>query len=54
VLPDKITYDAQTTLGGSDDPLFNNEGEVRGINFAMVREYGGSNFAIRLATGSHF
>jgi DNA-binding response OmpR family regulator/S1-C subfamily serine protease len=46
ILPDKIVYDAQTTSGGSGGPLFNNEGKVMGINFAMVREFGGSNFAI--------
>ena len=46
VLPDKIVYDAQTTSGGSGGPLFNSEGKVIGINFAMVREFGGSNFAI--------
>jgi S1-C subfamily serine protease len=43
---DKIVYDAQTTSGGSGGPLFNHEGKVIGINFAMVREFGGSNFAI--------
>jgi len=32
-------------------PLFNNEGKVIGINFAMVREFGGSNFAIPVAYG---
>jgi len=51
VLPDKIVYDAQTTSGGSGGPLFNNEGRVIGINFAMVREFGGSNFAIPVAFG---
>ena len=51
VLPDKIIYDAQTTSGGSGGPLFNNEGKVIGINFAMVREFGGSNFAIPAAYG---
>jgi DNA-binding response OmpR family regulator/S1-C subfamily serine protease len=51
VLPDKIVYDAQTTSGGSGGPLFNNEGKVIGINFAMVREFGGSNFAIPVAYG---
>jgi S1-C subfamily serine protease/DNA-binding NarL/FixJ family response regulator len=51
VLPDKIVYDAQTTSGGSGGPLFNNEGKVIGINFAMVREFGGSNFAIPVAFG---
>ena len=52
VLPDKIVYDAQTTSGGSGGPLFNNEGKVIGINFAMVREFGGSNFAIPVGYGT--
>jgi len=51
VLTDKIVYDAQTTSGGSGGPLFNNEGKVIGINFAMVREFGGSNFAIPVGYG---
>jgi DNA-binding response OmpR family regulator/S1-C subfamily serine protease len=51
VLQDKIVYDAQTTSGGSGGPLFNNEGKVIGINFAMVREFGGSNFAIPVGYG---
>ena len=51
VLRDKIVYDAQTTSGGSGGPLFNNEGKVIGINFAMVREFGGSNFAIPIGYG---
>ena len=51
VLPDKIIYDAQTTSGGSGGPLFNNEGKVIGVNFAMVRDFGGSNFAIPIAFG---
>jgi serine protease Do len=51
VLADKIVYDAQTTSGGSGGPLFNDEGKVVGINFAMVREFGGSNFAIPVGYG---
>jgi serine protease Do len=51
VMPDKIVYDAQTTSGGSGGPLFNDEGKVIGINFAMVREFGGSNFAIPVGYG---
>ena len=51
VLPDKIIYDAQTTSGGSGGPLFNSEGKVIGINFAMVRDFGGSNFAIPITYG---
>ncbi len=51
VLPDKIICDAQTTSGGSGGPLFNSDGKVIGINFAMVRDFGGSNFAIPIAFG---
>jgi serine protease Do len=51
VLPDKIIYDAQTTSGGSGGPLFDSEGKVIGINFAMLRDFGGSNFAIPIRYG---
>ncbi|MGO9339209.1 MAG: trypsin-like peptidase domain-containing protein [Terracidiphilus sp.] len=51
VLRDKIVYDAQTTSGGSGGPLFNNEGKVIGINFAVLREFGGSNLAIPVDYG---
>jgi S1-C subfamily serine protease/DNA-binding NarL/FixJ family response regulator len=51
VLPDKIIYDAQTSVGGSGGPLFNSDGKVIGINFAMVRDFGGANFAIPIAYG---
>jgi S1-C subfamily serine protease/DNA-binding NarL/FixJ family response regulator len=46
VLPDKIIYDAQTASGGSGSPLFNAQGRVIGVNFAVMREFGGSNIAI--------
>ena len=46
VLADKIVYDAQTTHGGSGGPLFNAEGKVIAVNVAMLRDFGGSNFAI--------
>ena len=51
VLPDKIVYDAQTALGGSGGPLFNGKGKVIGINFAILPEFGGSNFAIPIGYG---
>jgi CheY-like chemotaxis protein/S1-C subfamily serine protease len=51
VLRDKIVYDAQTTSGGSGGPLFGNDGKVIGINFAIVRTFGGSNFAIPVGFG---
>lgn len=46
VLGDKIVYDAQTTSGGSGGPLFNSQGKVIGVNYAIVRGFGGSNLAI--------
>jgi len=51
VLRDKIVYDAQTTSGGSGGPLFNNQGKVIGVNFAILREFGGSNFTIPVGFG---
>jgi len=46
VLPDKIVFDAQTTSGGSGGPLFNKDGKVIGVTFAILKGFGGSNFGI--------
>jgi len=46
VLPDRIIYDAQTTVGGSGGPLFNAQGKVIGVNYAALAGFGGSNQAI--------
>lgn len=46
VLPDKIVFDAQTTSGGSGGPVFNKQGRVIGVTYAVLRGFGGSNFGI--------
>lgn len=46
VSTDKIVFDAQTTSGGSGGPLFNDEGKVIGVTYAVLRGFGGSNFGI--------
>jgi len=46
VLSDKIVFDAQTTSGGSGGPLFNRDGKVIGVTFAVLKGFGGSNFGI--------
>lgn len=46
VYADKIVYDAQTTSGGSGGPLFNQDGKIVGVTYAVLRGFGGSNFGI--------
>jgi DNA-binding response OmpR family regulator/S1-C subfamily serine protease len=46
VLTDRIVYDAQTTSGGSGGPLINQEGQVVGVTYAVVKGFGGSNFGV--------
>jgi len=46
VLNKRIIYDAQTTVGGSGGPLFNNKGEVVAINYGIFRGFSGANFGV--------
>ena len=49
VAADRLVYDAQTTSGGSGGPVFNNDGKVIGVNFAMLTGFSGSNFAVPIS-----
>ncbi|MDH3591184.1 MAG: trypsin-like peptidase domain-containing protein [Planctomycetota bacterium] len=42
----KLVYDASTTSGGSGGPVFGPDGTVIGVNFAITRNFGGSNFGV--------
>lgn len=46
VLKDKIVYDAATTPAGSSGSLFDGQGKVIGIKFAILEGFGGSKFSI--------
>jgi len=42
----RLVYDAETTSGGSGGPVFGPNGTVIGVNFAITRDFDGSNFGI--------
>jgi DNA-binding response OmpR family regulator/S1-C subfamily serine protease len=50
--PDQLVYDAQTTHGGSGGPVFAASGKVIGVNFAILSDFTGSNFAVPIARAS--
>jgi len=47
--PDQLVYDAQTTHGGSGGPVFDANGKVIGVNFAVLSDFSGSNFAVPIS-----
>ncbi len=46
---DRLVYDAQTTSGGSGGPVFSASGKVIGVNFAILTDFSGSNFAVPIS-----
>lgn len=48
----RLVYDAETTHGGSGGPVFGPSGEVIGVNFAITKDFGGSNFGIPIAVSA--
>lgn len=41
-----VTYDAPTTHGGSGGPVLDGDGQVVAVNYAIMREFGGSNLGV--------
>jgi len=46
VTDDLLAYDAATTMGGSGGPLFNRQGRVIGINFAVIPQLPGGSMGL--------
>lgn len=41
-----LVYDASTTHGGSGGPVFDGDGEVIAVNFAILPDFSGANFGV--------
>lgn len=49
VTGDVVTYDAQTTSGGSGGPVLDGEGRVVAVNMAVLPDFAGSNLGVPAA-----
>jgi DNA-binding response OmpR family regulator len=47
--PDRLVYDAQKNNGGSGGQVFDASGKVIGVNFAILSDFSGSNFAVPIS-----
>lgn len=47
----KIVYDAQTAIGGSGAPVLGSNGQVVGVNTALMKGFSGSNFGVAVSRG---
>jgi S1-C subfamily serine protease len=46
VFEHQLVYDASTTTGGSGGPVFGPDGRVIAVNFAILSQFGGTNFGV--------
>jgi serine protease Do len=44
-----IVFDAATTQGGSGGPIFNKQGQVIAVEYALLTKFGGNSFAIPIS-----
>ena len=44
-----IVFDAPTTQGGSGGPIFNKQGQVIAVEYALLTKFGGNSFAIPIS-----
>ena len=49
VTPTDIVFDAPTTQGGSGGPIFNKQGQVIAVEYALLTKFGGNSFAIPIS-----
>jgi serine protease Do len=44
-----IVFDAATTQGGSGGPIFNRDGQVIAVEYAVLPQFGGNSFAVPIS-----
>jgi len=46
MVPGRLVYDAQTTVGASGSPVFNGHGELIAVNAAFMKRFSGASFGV--------